>query len=92
MLTGSETFSKADFMIVEVVGRTLLGQEAALEIDIGRIGPVEESSVSSGIGTDICGRDLFNGVGLLKENELKLLVDYSVKPVAQHVRRIPFRL
>ena len=42
----------------------------------------------------ICGRfgDLFNGVGLLKEYELKLLVDDSVKPVAQLVRRIPYRL
>lgn len=35
---------------------------------------------------------MFNGVGLLKENELKLLVNDSVKPVAQLVRRIPYRL
>ena len=35
---------------------------------------------------------LFNGVGLLKGCELKLHIDDSVKPVAQHVRRIPFGL
>ena len=37
-------------------------------------------------------KHLFSGVGLLKGNELKLHVDESVKPVAQHVRRIPFGL
>ena len=35
---------------------------------------------------------MFNGVGLLKGCELKLHIDDSVKPVAQHVRRIPFGL
>ena len=81
-------------MVVEGVGRTLLGQEAALEIDILHIGPVQANRVSGRMGSEICESfsDLFNGVGLLKEYELKLLVDDSVKPVAQHVRGIPYRL
>ena len=63
---GSETGCKADFMVVKGVGRTLLGQEAALEIDILRISSVPANSVNGGVGSDICGRyrDLFNGVGL----------------------------
>ena len=81
-------------MVVEGVGRTLLGQEAAVKIDILRIGPAQTNSVNWGIGSDIRGKysDLFNGVGLLKECKLKLHVDDSVKPVAQHVRRIPYGL
>ena len=81
-------------MVVEGVSRTLLGQEAALEIDILHIGPVQANRVSGQIGSEICEgfSDLFNGVGLLKEYELKLLVDDAVKPVAQHVRGIPYRL
>ena len=43
-------------MVVEGVGRTLLGQETALEIDILRIGPVQASSVSGKIDSDIRGR------------------------------------
>ena len=35
---------------------------------------------------------MFTGVGLLRDYELKLHIDESVKPVAQHVRRIPFGL
>ena len=35
-------------------------------------------------------KELFNGVGLFKDYELKFNVDTSVKPVAQPVRRIPF--
>ena len=35
---------------------------------------------------------LFTGIGLLKDYELQLNVDKSVKPFAQPVRRIPFGL
>ena len=35
---------------------------------------------------------MFSGVGFLKGYEFKLHVDELVKPEAQHVHRIPFRL
>ena len=35
---------------------------------------------------------LFDGIGKLKDFEVKLHIDKSVKPVAQPARRIPFRL
>jgi hypothetical protein len=35
---------------------------------------------------------LFNGVGKLKDHQVKLFIDESVKPVAQMNRRIPFHL
>ena len=58
-----------------------------------RIGPGQAYSVSGGINSDIRKRysDLFNGVRLLVY-EMKLLIEQSVKPVPQHVPRIPCRL
>ena len=35
---------------------------------------------------------LFNGVSLLKNYELNLHIDTTVKPIAQPVRKIPFQL
>ena len=81
-------------MVVEGVGRTLLSQERAVELDILRIGAVEANSASGEIDSGNRGRYsyLFNGVGRLKGHELKMHVDESVKPVAQQVRRKPFGL
>ena len=94
MLAGDETGCRADFVVVKGDGRTLLGRGTAMDLDILRVGPVQANTVSGGLDGDIRGRysALFNGVGLLKGYELKLHIDDSVKPVAQHVRRIPFGL
>ena len=51
-----EAGCKADFVFIEGVRRTLLSQETAVELDILRIGPVEASSVSKEIDSDIRGR------------------------------------
>ena len=81
-----EAGCNADFVFVEGVSRTLLSQETAVELDISRIGAVEASSVSGEIDSNSCVKESY----LLKEYELKLLVDDAVKPVAQ--RRIRYRL
>ena len=47
-----EAGCKADVLLVEGVGRTLLSQETAVEFDVLRIGPVEASSVSGEIDSD----------------------------------------
>lgn len=57
-----------------------------MELDISRVGPVEASSVSGEIDSDSHVRLSY----LLREYELKLLADDSVKPVVQ--RRIPNRV
>ena len=58
-------------------------------------GPFQANNVDSR-SLESCIREkykaLFTGVGLLKNYELKLHIDESVKPVAQPVRRIPFGL
>ena len=87
--------SKADFVMVKGNGRTLLGRKTAEVLSLLRIGPFQANSVGDGqLEGDIKEKykHLFSGVGLLKDYELKLHIDESVKPVAQHVRRIPFGL
>ena len=43
---------KADFVVVEGVGRTLLSQETGVELDILCIGPVSKISVSGEVDND----------------------------------------
>ena len=92
MLAGDETGCRADFVVVKGDGRILLGRGTAMDLDILRIGPVQANSASGGLDSDIRGRysALFNGVGLLKGHHLHIAD--SGKPVAKHVRRIPFGL
>ena len=95
MLAGSNVRCGADFVVVKGNGRTLLGRETAEVLSLLRVGPSQANSVTSGqLESDIQERykGLFTGVGLLRDYELKLHIDESVKPVAQHVRRIPFGL
>ena len=89
------TNCQADFVVIKGDGRTLLGPETAEILDLLHVGPLQANSVVSEHSEgDIRGKyqDLFTGIGLLKDYELKLHVDESVRPVAQSVRRIPFGL
>ena len=94
MSTDTNVTCTADFVVMDGDGRTLLCRDTAEKLNLLRIGP---SHVVNSVGAEITGQDikdrykeLFNGVGLLKDYELKLNIDDSVKPVAQPVRRIPF--
>ena len=76
-------------------GRTPLGRETAEMLGLLHIGPFHSKSVASEHSEDDIPRryhDLFTGIGLLKDYELKLHVDESVNPIPQPVRRIPFGL
>ena len=91
----NNTGCTADFVVIEGEGRTLLGRETAEVLNLLFIGPLQANNVTSGqLESDIRAKykSLFSGVGLLKGYELKPHVDESVKPVAQHVRRVPFGL
>jgi len=59
------------------------------------VDPFHANSVASEHSEDDIRRryhDLFTGIGLLKDYDLKLHVDESVKPIAQPVRRTPLGL
>ena len=91
----SNASCQADFVVIEGDGRTLLGRETAEMLRLLHVGPLQVNSVVSEHSEDDIRRmykDLFTGIGLVKDYELKLHVDGSVKPVAQPVCRIPFGL
>ncbi len=95
ILAGSNVRCRTDFVVVNGNGGTLLGRETAELLSLLRVGPSQANSVTSGqLESDIRERykELFTGAGFLRDYELKLHIDESVKPVAQHVRRIPFGL
>ena len=94
MLSGSSNGCTADFVVVKSNGGTLLGRGTAEKLGVLHISPFEANNLSGRAECDIRERysSLFPGVGLLKGYELKLHIDDTVKPVAQHVRRIPFGL
>ena len=94
MLSGSSNGCTADFVVVKGNGRTLLGRGTAEKLGVLHIGPFHANNLSGRAECDVCERysSLFSGVGLVKGYELKLHIDDTVKPVAQHVRRIPFGL
>ena len=82
---------KTDFVVINGDGRSLLCRETAEKLGLLRLGPSHAVNIAN-TEADIKEkyRERFNGVGLLRDYELKLNIDNSVKPVAQRVRRIPF--
>ena len=82
---------KTDFVVINGDGRSLLSRETAEKLRLRRLGPSHAVNIVN-TEADIKEnyKELFNGVGLLRDYELKLSIDYSVKPVAQPFRRIPF--
>jgi len=82
---------KTDFVVVNGDGRSLLCRETAEKLGLLRLGlshTVNVVNTEADIKENY--KELFNGVGLLRDYELKLNIDDPVKPVAQPVRRIPF--
>ena len=91
----SNASCQADFVVIGGDGRTLLERETAEMLSLLHVGPLQVNSVVSEHSEDDIRRryqDLFTGIGLLKDYELKLHVDDSVENVAQPVHRIPFGL
>ena len=88
---------RADFVVVEGNGQSLLGRSSAEALKLLRVGP-ERPAVLSIVEENSAGDikdkypDLFKDVGLLKDYSLKLNIDDNVEPVAQSLRRVPFGL
>ena len=87
-----------EFTVVERPGKTLLGKDTAEKLYVLRDGPPSTPQAytitSEGNANDVLKNfaDIFSGIGKLKDFQLKLHVNKSVKPVAQPVRRLPFGL
>ncbi|XP_011155764.1 uncharacterized protein LOC105193091 [Solenopsis invicta] len=80
--------ARATFLVLKGRGRALLGYETATKLGILRIRP--EISNINDFETE---QDpIFRGMGKLKDFQLTLPIDKTYTPIAQPVRRIPFKL
>ncbi|PFX13293.1 Uncharacterized protein K02A2.6 [Stylophora pistillata] len=87
----------ADFIVVES-GRCLLGYSSATDLGILRVdlsGTLGTGDCNTVDGTFVGGLkakypSVFQGIGKLKDYQLKLHIDPSVTPVVQKMRRVPF--
>jgi len=94
----------SEVIVIDCEGRSLLCKNTAEKLGLLHVGPPVDTENSlhadticdglNAVDSDIFRKydNLFSGVGLLKGVSLKLHIDESVKPVAQHVRRVPFQL
>ena len=82
---------KAEFIVVEGQGQNLLGKETAVKLNVLRLGPDLVNNIS---GKDFREqyKEVFTGLGKLKNFQLQIPIDKSVKPIAQNVRPVPFSL
>ena len=85
----SET--QAEFIVIDGTGEPLLGRGTASELGVLKIG-ANVMSVNEGVAVMDKYKEVFEGVGKLKDYQLKLHIDPNVTPVAQQVRRIPYSL
>ena len=90
--------TRADFVVVENLNAgSLLGKKTVMELGLLRIGPeyprtVNQLTVQSVQAIVDRHRAVFNGVGKLKDYQLKIHIDPEVTPVAQPQRRVPFHV
>jgi hypothetical protein len=80
----------AEFIVFEGDGVPLTGEETATALGILKIGIPVNSVTIKEFQQDF--EELFQGVGKLKDYQLKLQTDPKVKTVEQPMRRIPFNL
>ena len=79
--------SRASFIVLKGKGRPILGYKTAKELGILKIGLcVNEAKEQNGKAKIFC------GIGKLKDFKLTLPIDRSYPPVAQPVRRLPFKV
>ena len=82
------------FTMVKGLGRSLLGKNTAEKLGVLRVGSDVCSLTVEGSDAHICEkyREVFTGVGKLKDFQLKLHIKDDVTPVAQPVQRLTFGL
>ncbi|XP_077977479.1 uncharacterized protein LOC144433041 [Glandiceps talaboti] len=87
----ADTEVKTEFFVIDGEGEPLLGKDTAIQLGVLRLGANINAIRSEAAVVDEY-RDVFKGVGKLKEYQVKLHIDPDVTPVAQPVRRTPFSL
>ena len=83
--------AEAEFVVINGEGAALLGRETAIQLGVLKLGnQICTVTSKETIMSDY--KEIFEGVGKLKDYQVKLHVTPDVPPVAQPVRRTPFSL
>ena len=90
LISINETKTTAVFVVIKGHGRALLGYETTCKLGVLKIG--QEYQAYGVINSETFDKQLFTGIGKLKNFQLKLSIDENCKPVAQPERRLPFKL
>ncbi|KAK7106395.1 hypothetical protein V1264_017657 [Littorina saxatilis] len=86
----SEKACKAQFVVIDGKGVSLLGKETAESLGVLKIGISLVGSVSEKPETKAEFKPLFSGLGKLKDTQIHLHMKENAKPVVQSARRLPF--
>jgi hypothetical protein len=84
------SLTEAELIVLDGTGRHLLGCSSAKQLGVLKMGPEVNTLTDTNIKQKF--PECFQGVGKLKDFELKIHIDPDVRPVAQSSRRIPFGL
>ena len=96
MLVGNRVLNEVEFVVIEGEGHALLGRETAITLGVLKLGPQINSLQLSTDGENREPNilDKFpgccEGIGKLKDFQLKIPIDAEVQPVAQPTRRVPY--
>ena len=84
--------TKAEVLVIKGRGMSLLGKITATELGVLKVGINIAMVTSKADSLKQQYPEVFEGVGKLKNKQIPLDIDPTVKPIAQPFRRIPFNL
>ena len=95
---GESVLSGVEFVVIENEGHALLGRETAISLRVLKLGARVNSQDFSTDGAkgeaSIFGKfpGCCEGIGKMKDFQLKVPIDPEVQPVAKPIRRVPYHL
>lgn len=86
--------TSADFMVIQGKGPALRGRNTAIELGVLHIGIIGSVRSEEKVPNELLQRypKVFQGIGKLKDQQVKIHINEGVTPVAQPLRRTPFQL
>ena len=98
VLVGNRVLNEVEFVVIESEGHALLGRETAIALGVLQLEPqinsLQLSTDGENRGPNILDKfpGCCEGIGKLKDFQLKIPIDAEVQPVAQPIRRVPYHL
>ena len=91
---GESMLSGVEFVVIENDGHALLGRETAISLGVLKLGAHVNSLDGAKREASIFEKfpGCCEGIGKLKDFQLKVPIDPEIPPVAQPIRRVPYHL